>query len=93
MQDAKEITQAANEALKELGIENTEVIQAVMHAASYDFDTNKWSVHFREKSGKYFRVTINMIEIHQRTGTTTQEGIKDEIIRKLQERDPNDYMD
>ena len=86
------LRQAAKEAILELEIENTTVNDVISHTMSYDFHPETFSIHFRESDGKYFRVVVDTIDVHQRYGADTIEILKSEIIKKLQERNPNDYL-
>ena len=88
----KEIRQAADEALEQLEIADTTLSDVVQHRASYDFDLMKFSVQYREATGKYFRVVVNVIEVMQEYGNHSVEAFRRKIIQLLQERDPNDYM-
>ena len=88
----REIRQAANEALEQLEIADTTLSDVVQHCASYDFDLNKFSVQYRETSGKYFRVVVHVIEVMKEYDNHSVEAFRRKIIQLLQERDPNDYM-
>ena len=82
------IKHAAIEALSELNITNTTFSDAIPDQAS-----DRWSVHFKEETGRYYQVVIDTAEILSRFGTTDVDGIRKDIIRKLRARDPNNYMD
>jgi len=87
-----ELIEAARRALITLKIQNACVDDAIPHTATHDFDLNKWSVHFREDSAKYFRVVVDTRDVLERYGQINEDTLAERIVALLAERDPNDYL-
>lgn len=87
MEREDEIREAAKEALSELDLQGVMVDSVITPQ-----DSDRRSVHFREAEGKYFRVIVDTAEVLATAGAINRETLKEYITRKLQERDPKDYL-
>lgn len=84
------IFEAAVAALRELEIEDITVDAVERHVASYDFNSSKWSVHFRKSNGEYFRVILNTDQVHMTYGPRNKGTLTAEMVRLLQK--PENYI-
>lgn len=86
------LMKAATRALTALEIQNAQVDDAIQHTATHDLDLDKWSVHFREDGGRYFRVVVDTRQVLLRYGHIGEDSFTQEIYELLQKRDPTEYM-
>lgn len=83
----RRIKLAASDAITNTGLQNTAV-----DAAVYNAYADKWAAHFREHTGKYFQVKVDLEEVLTRFGSTDEDALEKYITEKLRLRDPNDYL-
>lgn len=87
MDRRKEFIEAVGSAVEEMGLNGVAFDDAIPRSQS-----DVWAVHFREGSDRYFKIDIDLTEVLRDSGPITPETLKAEIIKKLNARDPSDYL-
>ncbi len=88
-----QLRHAARSALNALGMEGAKIRGVINHLSSTASNPDRWSIRFLDTNGKYLDIVFDELDVMERRGSLDMDVLIEEIIRLLQERDPNSYLE